>query len=139
VVVPSRCGSIVPVHLVVVRGRAFQLVLCSHKDQERFSHCQSTFPLTTNTLDKIHSYTNSYVTRNAQGARPEGNPISGSLMFQYLLAMMQQPGRSGRTDDFFSGLMPPGAESGRMGDYVFNQEGQCVIPGEPYLYTDVLS
>ena len=65
----------------------------------------------------------SYVTRNAQGPRPGANTINGPLMFQYMLAMLQQPGRAGHMDDFFPGLMPPGAESGRMGDYVFNQEG----------------
>ncbi|KAI0785357.1 hypothetical protein BC629DRAFT_1516594 [Irpex lacteus] len=64
-----------------------------------------------------------YVARNpSPGSRPGGNEINGSLMFQYLLNMLQQPGRRGQFDDFFGGLAPPGAENGRMGDYVFNQE-----------------
>ncbi|KAI0094448.1 hypothetical protein BDY19DRAFT_988293 [Irpex rosettiformis] len=63
-----------------------------------------------------------YVARNPAGTRPEGNTINGSLMFQYLLAMLQQPGRRGQFDNTLGGLVPPGAENGRMGDYVFNQE-----------------
>ncbi|KAI0695635.1 hypothetical protein BC835DRAFT_1346044 [Cytidiella melzeri] len=64
-----------------------------------------------------------YVARNPPpGARPDGNAINGSLMFQYLLAMLQQSGRQGQMGDLFGSMMPPGAENGRMGDYVFNQE-----------------
>jgi len=48
--------------------------------------------------------------------------ITGSLMFQYLLALLSQ---NGGRDNPFGGMfpgMPLGAENGRMGDYVFNQE-----------------
>lgn len=53
-------------------------------------------------------------------------------MFQYLLAMLSQPGRNGAMADLFEGMTHGGTEPGRMGDYVFNQEGQkldfcCVV------------
>lgn len=56
--------------------------------------------------------------------RREGDTIDGSLMMQYLLAMLaNRPGRGG-LNDAFGGLMgmPGGAENGQFGDYVFNQE-----------------
>lgn len=64
-----------------------------------------------------------YVNQNgSSGPRQDRDTINGPLMFQYLLAMLQQPGRRAPMGDMFEGMMPPGAESGRMGDYVFNQE-----------------
>ena len=47
-------------------------------------------------------------------------------MAQYLLAMLsQRAGREGLADPFNGfGLMGP--EDGRMGDYVFNQEGKRI-------------
>ncbi|KAJ3534464.1 hypothetical protein NM688_g7132 [Phlebia brevispora] len=57
------------------------------------------------------------------GQGPGRGTIEGPLMLQYLLAMLQQPG--GRGDQFlemFGGAHPSGAETGRWGDYVFNQE-----------------
>lgn len=49
-------------------------------------------------------------------------PIGGSLMAQYLLAMLtQRVGREGLADPF-NGFSFLGPEDGRMGDYVFNQE-----------------
>lgn len=67
----------------------------------------------------------SYVSQNRRGGAPgqDRDAINGPLMFQYLMAMLQQPGSRGPMTDLFEGLVPPGAESGRMGDYVFNQEG----------------
>ncbi|KAH8990113.1 hypothetical protein EDB86DRAFT_2939570 [Lactarius hatsudake] len=61
---------------------------------------------------------------NRRGAPGEGrHPIGGSLMAQYLLAMLtQRAGREGHADPF-SGLgLLGGPEDGRWGDYVFNQE-----------------
>jgi len=56
----------------------------------------------------------------------ERHPIGGALMAQYLLAMLsQRAGREGLADPFNGfGLMGP--EDGRMGDYVFNQEGKRI-------------
>ena len=52
-----------------------------------------------------------------QGGRPGGDgtrgTIDGSLMLQYLLAMLQGPGaRGGRGMDLFEGLMPGGVGGG---------------------------
>lgn len=53
-----------------------------------------------------------------------GHPIGGSLMAQYLLAMLtQRAGREGHADPFSDFGLLGGPEDGRMGDYVFNQEG----------------
>ncbi|KZT08680.1 uncharacterized protein LAESUDRAFT_723587 [Laetiporus sulphureus 93-53] len=56
-----------------------------------------------------------------------GDAINGALMAQYLLAMLaNRPGQRnpGSVNDLFGGLFgtPEGAENGRWGDYVFNQE-----------------
>jgi hypothetical protein len=54
----------------------------------------------------------------------ERHPIEGSLVAQYLLAMLtQRAGREGLADPF-NGFSFMGPEDGRMGDYVFNQEGK---------------
>ncbi|KAF8826760.1 hypothetical protein HHX47_DHR5000716 [Lentinula edodes] len=45
--------------------------------------------------------------------------IAGPLMAQYLMALL---GNRGSHTDFLGGL-GDAAERGRMGDYVFNQEG----------------
>ena len=60
-----------------------------------------------------------YVARNGSrpGQDPDRDPINGQLMFQYLLAML---GRGGAAGSPFGG----GIQPGRMGDYVFNQEGK---------------
>ncbi|KAI8981151.1 hypothetical protein BD414DRAFT_464121 [Trametes punicea] len=68
-----------------------------------------------------------FAPRNPDGPH-QGRPnITGPMLAQYLLALMGP----GRVDDPFAELlggmfgpagMPPGAESGRWGDYVFNQE-----------------
>lgn len=51
------------------------------------------------------------------------HPIGGSLMTQYLLAMLtQRAGREGLADPFSGFSFLGGPEDGRMGDYVFNQE-----------------
>ena len=47
-------------------------------------------------------------------------------MAQYLLAMLtQRAGREGLADPF-NGFSFMGPEDGRMGDYVFNQEGKRI-------------
>jgi hypothetical protein len=58
-------------------------------------------------------------------APSDGRPqIGGSLMAQYLLAMLtQRAGREGVADPFSDLGLLGGPEDGRMGDYVFNQEG----------------
>ena len=75
------------------------------------------------------------------GARPRGpepnarGTIEGPLMLQYLLTMLQHPGAPGGRGggdalfDMFGGPPPGAAQSGRWGDYVFNQEGiyLCLI------------
>lgn len=55
----------------------------------------------------------------------EERPTTGnSLMAQYLLAMLsQRAGREGLADPFSGFSFLGGPEDGRMGDYVFNQEG----------------
>jgi hypothetical protein len=54
----------------------------------------------------------------------ERNPIGSPLMAQYLLAMLtQRAGREGLADPFSGFSFLGGPEDGRMGDYVFNQEG----------------
>jgi len=62
----------------------------------------------------------------AQDARQDRATIAGPLMAQYLLAMLgSRPGRGNDSfNDMFGGMfgMPEGAENGRWGDYVFNQE-----------------
>lgn len=57
--------------------------------------------------------------------RPDGHVINGPLMAQYLLAMLaNRPGRGDPFHEIFGGMLgPEGGESGRWGDYVFNQEG----------------
>ncbi|KAG6919006.1 hypothetical protein DXG01_009716 [Tephrocybe rancida] len=47
-----------------------------------------------------------------------GGTITGPLMAQYLMALLGRPG-----EDFFGRGMGDAASQGRMGDYVFNQEG----------------
>jgi len=61
---------------------------------------------------------------NRRGAPNDGrHPIGGSLMAQYLLAMLtQRAGREGLADPFSELALLGGPENGRMGDYVFNQE-----------------
>lgn len=68
-------------------------------------------------------FTTSFMTPDPE-TRREVDTIDGSLMMQYLLAMLaNRPGRGG-LNDAFGGLMgmPGGAENGQFGDYVFNQE-----------------
>ncbi|KAK7695041.1 hypothetical protein QCA50_002229 [Cerrena zonata] len=56
------------------------------------------------------------------GLGDEREMITGPLMFQYLINMLSQ-GRNGPGSEFpFPGMMPPGSENGRWGDYVFNQD-----------------
>ena len=56
-----------------------------------------------------------------------GHPIGGSLMAQYLLAMLtHRAGREGLADPFSDLGLLGGPEDGRMGDYVFNQEGRQI-------------
>ncbi|CAL1694479.1 unnamed protein product [Somion occarium] len=64
-----------------------------------------------------------FIQRAPQGGQggPDHETINGPLMFQYLLAMLSQ-GRNGGTPGVLPGMFPPGAEGGRWGDYVFNQE-----------------
>ncbi|KAI0334401.1 hypothetical protein GY45DRAFT_1295236 [Cubamyces sp. BRFM 1775] len=68
-----------------------------------------------------------FVPRNPDGTQQDRPNITGTMLAQYLLALMG-PGRVGdpfaeRLGGLFGpGGMPPGAESGRWGDYVFNQE-----------------
>ncbi|KIP11110.1 hypothetical protein PHLGIDRAFT_114777 [Phlebiopsis gigantea 11061_1 CR5-6] len=59
-----------------------------------------------------------------QSGRPDRGDIDGPLMFQYMLAMLSQPGRRGPGPELFESMMGGGGgpEGGRMGDYVFNQE-----------------
>jgi hypothetical protein len=48
-------------------------------------------------------------------------------MTQYLLAMLtQRAGREGLADPFSGFSFLGGPEDGRMGDYVFNQEGMRI-------------
>ncbi|KAI9462932.1 hypothetical protein F5148DRAFT_982612 [Russula earlei] len=60
------------------------------------------------------------------GSRTPGEerpPVGGSLMAQYLLAMLtQRAGREGLADPFHGFSFMGSPEDGRMGDYVFNQE-----------------
>lgn len=57
----------------------------------------------------------------------ERHQIGGSLMAQYLLAMLtQRVGREGLADPFNGFSFLGGPEDGRMGDYVFNQEGKPI-------------
>ncbi len=57
----------------------------------------------------------------------ERHPNGGSLMAQYLLAMLtQRAGREGLADPFSGFSFVGGPEDGRMGDYVFNQEGMWI-------------
>jgi hypothetical protein len=54
----------------------------------------------------------------------ERHSNGGSVMAQYLLAMLtQRAGREGLADPFSGFSFLGGPEDGRMGDYVFNQEG----------------
>nr|QIE48509.1 hypothetical protein [Trametes gibbosa] len=69
-----------------------------------------------------------FAPRNADGPSEDRANITGPMLAQYLLALMG-PGRAGDPfSDLIGGMfgppgMPPGgAESGRWGDYVFNQE-----------------
>lgn len=53
----------------------------------------------------------------------DSDSIPAPMMLHYLMSLMSmQPGGNSRAPDFFSGLLPPGSEDGRWGDYVFNQE-----------------
>lgn len=57
----------------------------------------------------------------------ENASIAGPLMAQYLLSMLASRSPGGIRGDPFGGLgvnFGEGAESGRWGDYVFNQEGE---------------
>lgn len=77
--------------------------------------------------------------RNLDGTAQDRPNITGPMLAQYLLALMG-PGRGGDPfSDMLGGMfgpagMPPGgAESGRWGDYVFNQEGGQ-IPAAAYMH-----
>ncbi|KAL4242479.1 hypothetical protein ABKN59_011723 [Abortiporus biennis] len=63
-----------------------------------------------------------FASRTPRPTRP-ADTIAGPLMLQYLLTMLaNRPGTNGQAPpDFLQGMFP-GAENGRMGDYVFNQE-----------------
>jgi hypothetical protein len=71
----------------------------------------------------------SFVSRNGgrQSGPQDRERINGPLMFQYLLAMLSQPGRTGPIPEFFEGMTPGSTEAGRFGDYVFNQEGAPLL------------
>lgn len=61
----------------------------------------------------------------ARDGRQDGE-ITGPLMFQYLLALLSQAGQGGRNGGpppMFTELFGNGVEPGRMGDYVFTQDG----------------
>ena len=69
--------------------------------------------------------------QNADGTQQDRQNITGPLLAQYLLALMG-PGRVGDPfSELLGGVFGPGGlpggpgapESGRWGDYVFNQEG----------------
>ncbi|KZT72871.1 hypothetical protein DAEQUDRAFT_808844 [Daedalea quercina L-15889] len=60
--------------------------------------------------------------RGPQGRQDGGPGIAGPLMAQYLLTMLSNRPGHGMSDFFPFMGMPEGAESGRWGDYVFNQE-----------------
>ncbi|KAI0361065.1 hypothetical protein OH77DRAFT_1585238 [Trametes cingulata] len=68
-----------------------------------------------------------FAPRNPDGTQQDRPNITGPMLAQYLLALMG-PGRAGDPfAELLGGMfgpagMPPGAESGRWGDYVFNQE-----------------
>ena len=69
-----------------------------------------------------------FVSRNSRtGGTQDRDIINGPLMFQYLVAMLSQPGRNGPMADLFEGMGPGGPEAGRFGDYVFNQEGAALV------------
>lgn len=83
-----------------------------------------------------------FIQRAPQGGQggPDHETINGPLMFQYLLAMLSQ-GRNGGTPGVLPGMFPPGAEGGRWGDYVFNQEGivsVSPVAHEPNIDTNIL-
>lgn len=57
--------------------------------------------------------------------------MAGPLMAQYLLSMLgSRPGGGDPLHDLLGGMLGPGgaggAENGRWGDYVFNQEGMTL-------------
>lgn len=57
----------------------------------------------------------------------ERSPNGSPMMAQYLLAMLsQRAGREGLADPFSGFSFLGGPEDGRMGDYVFNQEGMQI-------------
>lgn len=79
------------------------------------------------TLPLIHM-----VFRMPSGARDgrQDGEITGPLMFQYLLALLSQAGHGGRNGGpppIFAELFGNGVEPGRMGDYVFTQDGASVL------------
>ena len=76
------------------------------------------FLYSTNHLYKLSSY----IRRGPDVDQPGG--ISGALLGQYMMSMLgMAPGGSGGLNEMFARGF--GADSGRMGDYVFNQEGVC--------------
>ncbi|KAI0673647.1 hypothetical protein C8Q78DRAFT_1067924 [Trametes maxima] len=68
-----------------------------------------------------------FAPRNTDGTQQDRPNITGAMLAQYLLTLLG-PRRAGDPfSEFLGGMfgaagMPPGAESGRWGDYVFNQE-----------------
>lgn len=75
-------------------------------------------------LTSILSFVGRSRSGSETGTRRNAETIDGPLMFHYLLNMLQQPGHNGPTAGVFRGMMPPGGETGRMGDYVFSQDGK---------------
>lgn len=60
-------------------------------------------------------------------------------MAQYLLAMLtQRAGREGHADPFSDFGLLGGPEDGRMGDYVFNQEGGVTCTNKSRFRTNAL-
>lgn len=98
--------------------------------ETNFPDCHSKVPRCAARRFAVHASSARFAPpRNLDGTGQDRPNITGPMLAQYLLALMG-PGRGGDPfSDMLGGMfgpagMPPGgAESGRWGDYVFNQEG----------------
>lgn len=76
----------------------------------------------------------------ADGSDPDNTRIPGDLMAQYLMALLGGGMGMRGLSPFFGPLGGEGLgpESGRMGDYVFTQEGQSNVGNDRLVKADIL-
>lgn len=107
----------------------YPLVQPAPQQAAKVARCMGKHPryplfLLFNTSDYFRSHSPGPYEINRTRTR-DSDVIPPPMMLHYLLSMMaSRPAGGGtRGPDFLQNLFPVGAQDGRWGDYVFNQEG----------------